>query len=798
MIEDSEMRDLFRIESSEHLQAIEDGLLKIEKNPDNLPLLEELFREAHSLKGASRMLELYDIERIFHRFEDILGKARTGSQRLASDTIDGMCKSLDAIRKLVDEAVNGSYSDVDVSEVLASLQMPVAAAPVAVEAAMASPVEYDSILETILTAEAAAEIAPVPVSALPSPAPSSAETMTQNVVETKVDHGRHLADPTPAIPEVIPSAQVDEFFEVSKAILSNKANTEQFVIETIRVETRKLDMLMTHAGELTVAKIRIARRHMELEELQEKWDQIYLNIKNASKANSHLAGMLEQYTSHLENLISAAYEDSARLDFVTGELEEGIRAIRLLPLSTIFNLFGLMVRKLSRERSKDVELHIEGGEITADKRILEEMKDPLMHILRNAIDHGLELPAERVAKGKTSTGNIRLRAYQSASNIVIEIEDDGRGLDLKAITLSASKTHLWREEELEAMSEEQIMGLIFMPGFSTSSFVSDVSGRGVGMDVVRANVEKLKGTVGVSSVPGTSCIITIKLPLTLATSRVLIVLANSIKYAVPVEYVQKSYPLSKKDLFTIEGHLATMFEDKAVAVAKLLDLLQFKRNDFVPVPSDKSEQKADESSPCIIMEVKGERFGLIVDELLDEQEIVLKSQSALLKHISDLSGVTILGTGEVCMVLNPPDFVGQLKHQASQALTPSTTEIERKKQLVLLVEDSLTTRAQMKRILESGDYEVEMAVDGMDAYSKLDTRPFDAIVSDINMPNMDGLTLVQKVRANKKHSELPIVLVTMLSTEEDKRRGMEAGANAYISKAAFEQKLLLDTLRRLV
>jgi two-component system, chemotaxis family, sensor kinase CheA len=782
MIEDSEMRDLFRIESSEHLQAIEDGLLKIEKNPDNLPLLEELFREAHSLKGASRMLELYDIERIFHRFEDILGKARTGAHRLASDTIDGMCKSLDAIKKLVDEAVNGGMANVDVSEVLASLKMPTGA----VEGLMASPSSpiYDATLENTLTAEAVPENTPPPA--------------VVSGPQTEAITGKQQTNLSPTIPEITPSAQVDEFFDMSKAILSNKTNTEQFVIETIRVETRKLDMLMTHAGELTVAKIRIARRHMELEELQEKWDQIYLNIKNASKANSHLAAMLEQYSTHLDNVISAAYEDSARLDFVSSELEEGIRAVRLLPLSTIFNLFGLMVRKLSRERSKDVELQIEGGDITADKRILEEMKDPLMHILRNAIDHGLEPPEERVAKGKPAIGNIRLRAFQSASNIVIEIEDDGRGLDLQAIKLSASKTHLWREEELEAMSEEQIMGLIFMPGFSTSSFVSDVSGRGVGMDVVRANVEKLKGTVGVSSVPGASCTINIKLPLTLATSRVLIVLANSIKYAVPVEYVQKSYPLSKKDIFTVEGHLATMFEDKAVAVAKLLDLLQFKRNDFVPVAVDKAEQKTDESSPCIIMEVNGERFGLIVDELLDEQEIVLKSQSALLKHISDLSGVTILGTGEVCMVLNPPDFVGQLKHQASQAFTTTITEIERKKQLVLLVEDSLTTRAQMKRILESGDYEVVMAVDGMDAYSKLDTRPFDAIVSDINMPNMDGLTLVQKVRANKKHSELPIVLVTMLSTEEDKRRGMEAGANAYISKAAFEQKLLLDTLRRLV
>ncbi|MDW5418185.1 hybrid sensor histidine kinase/response regulator [Iodobacter sp. CM08] len=766
MIEDSEMRDLFRIESSEHLQAIEDGLLKIEKNPDNLALLEELFREAHSLKGASRMLELYDIERIFHRFEDILGKARTGTLRIAVETIDGMCKSLDAIRKLVDEAVNGGIADVDVTEVLASLQIPDDTAP-----------------------PSSQPITPAPIKAC-EPIPPELITAVDNQLTAAP------ADETASPAEVLPIQQVDELFDVSKAILSSKANTEQFVIETIRVETRKLDMLMTHAGELTVAKIRIARRHTELEELQEKWEQIYLSMKSSEPKKPHLLTMLDQYSGHLENLVSAACEDSARLNFVSGELEEGIRTIRLLPLSTIFNLFGLMVRKLARERDKEVELHIEGGDITADKRILEEMKDPLMHILRNAIDHGLELPAERIAKGKPAAGHIRLKAYQSSANIVIEIEDDGRGLDLQAIRNSAAKTHLWRNEELAAMNDEQVMGLIFMPGFSTSSFVSDVSGRGVGMDVVRANVEKLKGLVSVSSVPGRSCTINIRLPLTLSTSRVLIVLANAIKYAVPVEYVLKSYPLAKKELFTVEGHLATMFEGKAVAVAKLLDLLRFKRNDFVPLAPE--GQKAEESSPCIIMEAGGERFGLIVDELLDEQEIVLKSQSALLKHISDLSGVTILGTGEVCMVLNPPDFVTKLKHQANQTVATSKQETEHKKQLILLVEDSLTTRAQMKRILESGNYEVVMAVDGVDAYSKLDTRPFDAIVSDINMPNMDGLTLVQKVRSHKKHTELPIVLVTMLSTEEDKKRGMEAGANAYISKAAFEQKLLLDTLKRLV
>ncbi|MDY7579521.1 hybrid sensor histidine kinase/response regulator [Herbaspirillum sp. RTI4] len=760
MIEDSELRDLFRIESSEHLQAIESGLLHIEKDPDNVPLLEELFRESHSLKGASRMLELYDIERIFHRFEDILGKARTSGQRLTSAAIDCMCKSLDAIRKLVNEATHGERANVDVGAVLDVLK--------AADAGDAGGIgaERESATDAVLFADSGSE-----------------ENVAMSGERRSSDAGS--------------AGQIDEMFNVSKAILGGKAGAEQFVIETIRVETRKLDMLMTHAGELTVAKVRIARRYMDLEELQEKWDQIHLNFKKSTSENSLLSALLEQYASQLENVVGAAYEDSARLDFVTGELEDGIRSVRLLPLSTIFNLFGLMVRKLSRECGKEVELHIEGGDITADKRILEEMKDPLMHIIRNAIDHGLELPQERLAKGKSATGHIRLRAYQSSSNVMIDIEDDGRGLNLQAIRRSALKTNLWREEELAAMDDEKIMSLIFMPGFSTSTFVSDVSGRGVGMDVVHANVKKLKGTVSVSSVPDTSCMIRIQLPLTLATSRVLIVVDNGVKYAVPVEHVQKSYSLPWKDLFTVEGHLATMFEQKAVAVARLGNLLQFKRKDFVRAEKDGAQQKAEERSPCIIMEVNEERFGLIVDELLDEQEIVLKSQSVLLRHINDLSGVTILGTGEVCMVLNPVDFVAELKRQATESAS-SAHAVVHKKQLILLAEDSLTTRAQMKRILESGGYEVVMAVDGMDAYSKLDTRPFDAIVSDINMPNMDGLELAQKVRSHKKYAKLPLVLVTMLSTDEDKKRGMEAGANAYISKATFEQKLLLDTLKRLV
>jgi two-component system chemotaxis sensor kinase CheA len=278
-------------------------------------------------------------------------------------------------------------------------------------------------------------------------------------------------------------------------------------------------------------------------------------------------------------------------------------------------------------------------------------------------------------------------------------------------------------------------------------------------------------------------------------------MAGGVKYALPVEYVLKSYPVRKSELFTIEGREAIVFEDKALSVARLSDLLHIRRTDFVMKNGGAEPDvthRGDEMVPCIIVAVGEEKLGLLIDELLDEQEIVLKPQSILLKHVRDISGTTILGTGEVCMVLNPHDLIRSLRKQGVQIAVKTTAEEMERKKIILMAEDSMTTRIQMKRILEGAGYEVVAAMDGMDAFTKLGVRPFDALVSDILMPNMDGLTLTAKVRQDKKYKELPIILVTSLASEEDKRKGVEAGANAYITKPAFDQKMLLDTLRRLI
>ncbi|BBI99095.1 hybrid sensor histidine kinase/response regulator [Ferrigenium kumadai] len=720
MIEDKELRSLFKIESEERLQHLDTGLLRLEETPSDLALLEDLFREAHSLKGAARMLGLIDIQTLSHQLEDALGAARKGEALLQAEAVASMNKTLEAIRRLV---------QIEIGET-------------------ATPVGAVQKTEQPPVSQPGTEPAPtIPQQAIPQPATSQ-----------------------PAAPK-----------------------QETFRIETIRVDPKKLDALMTQAGELTVTKIRIARRLAEVDELLdycEEWERA-LHAKQAN-ASEQIAQRLESLQATLSHLRGGAYEDSARLDFVSDQLESGIRTMRLLPMSTLFVLFPRLVHDLAQELHKEVELVLEGQETVADKRVLEEMKDPLMHMLRNAIGHGIESPEQRAQAGKPRSGTIRVKASQTPAGIVIEVSDDGRGLDLDEIRRTALKHNMYREDELAAMSTEQLQSLILVAGFSTVGFVTELSGRGVGLDVVRNNVEQLKGELRIESVPGKGMTLRTQLPVSLATVQVLVVAANGYRYALPVEHVQFSRKVELRSLYTMEGKRTISLDAQAISVAWLTELLD------ITSPAIRQTRGAQAVSTCVVLTVGEERFGLMVDDLIDELEVVLKPQGKLLKRVRNVAGATILETGEVCMVLNPHDLLKTLRKSSVAATPVAAAETAPARKVLLLAEDSITTRTQEKRILEGAGYEVVTAVDGADAYNKLGSRSFDAVVSDIVMPNMTGLDLTEKIRADKKYTELPIILVTSLASEEDQRRGLEAGANAYIAKPSFDQQVLLECLARLI
>jgi two-component system chemotaxis sensor kinase CheA len=578
----------------------------------------------------------------------------------------------------------------------------------------------------------------------------------------------------------------------------------EFKIETIRVEPQKLDALMTLAGEMVVTTARTVQGMSAIEELDELWEEWSRDATKSNLASAgeriaqrplHIqerdAGRLKRLRSIVDRLGQTSNEEIGRLGLVADDMIEAIRDIRLLPFSTIFNLFLRMVRDLSREQGKEVRLEIEGGSLNADKHLLEELKDPLMHMIRNAVDHSIETPEERERQGKPREASIWLRAYKRSGRMVVEVADDGRGLDVSAIRRTALQKHLISENELAALSSEQVQVLIFAPGFSTTPLITDISGRGVGLDVVRTNIERLKGTIAVHSEVGVGCTFRIEAPIKLATMHVLLVQVGQRSYAIPIETVQETFIVSPTDVFAMEAKPCIQWESGPIRVAVLADLLELPRDQKAnPVPNVPS-------LPGVVLAIGAERFGVFVDALLDEQEVILKPFGGLIQRVRNVLGSTILSTGEISMVLNPWDLIKSMGNHSAPASVEDPAVAERKK-VLLLAEDSITTRTQEKRILESAGYEVVTAVDGVDAFNKLGTRPFDAVVTDVEMPNMTGLQLAEQIRKDNRYKELPIILVTSLASDEDRKRGVEVGANAYLTKGNFDQKLLLDTLRRLV
>ncbi|MEG4067526.1 hybrid sensor histidine kinase/response regulator [Microcoleus sp. Pol11C2] len=832
MIEDQELRDVFKVASQEHLQKLDDGLLYLEQHPSDLAKVEQLLRETHSLKGDAGMLGVKDVASLAHQMEHILGAVKRGETQLNSDISDRLSQGLDALRKLVNEAVTGEDSGVNTFYILATMMG---------ASSESQPQAAASILDS-----SSSQVPEQPLVELQftEPATQEVETNVETSEVLNLEKNSSFLPPLQSKPEFLlqaqnlpaPSGRATES-DLQSAVTAS--STSSYRIETIRVATQNLDDLMTQAGELTVTKTRLGHRVAEIEQittLWEEWSREYfvtsLTVdrmqidENGRKANGKFSQLqdyyqrteerLERLGTLVNRLRNRVYEDTARLELIAEALESGIRTLRLLPLSTIFNLFPRTVRDLAKREGKEVALVIEGGETTADKRILEEMKDPLMHMIRNAIDHGIETVEERKKLGKPPVATLRIKGYNIASNIIIEVADDGRGLNLESIKQTAVKRNICTLEQLAEMTETQVQSLIFTPGFSTKNFVTEVSGRGVGLDVVRTNVEALKGSIQVESLPGKGCTLRLQISTSLATANVLIVLVEDIPYALPVEFVDTAQQVAQSEIFAIEGKETILSNGQPLSVAHLTDLLELNnrkwwdKNRYLRQETGSEllrknhnylRNSTSSKMPCIVLKVGEERLGLFVDALIDEQDVVMKPQSQLLKRVRNVSGATILGTGEVCMVLNPHDLIKSVRQQvSSRGVSGARSQLETasRKQVILLAEDSIATRTQEKRILEGAGYEVVTAVDGLDAFHKLKTRDFDAVISDIQMPNLDGLALTIKIREQKEYSELPIILVTSLASDEDRKRGADAGANAYIPKGTFNQDVLVETLKRLV
>lgn len=751
MIEDSELRVLFQAESDEKLSHMEACLQKLESDLYNKNILEEVFRDAHSMKGNASMVGEQSIEILAHKLEDILDYARKGFLELTPEIIKPLYQTIEELKLLVMEAVRGITSNIDVKEAAANLQ---SLLPEELKNK-----DKDAIEKEVVKSSAASK----------PPVPEKHHPISQSA-------------------ERAPEESAEEHVQVEEKT-GSLSYTQSLQSTLIRIPLRQLNDLNSHAADLTVTTNHILS-------LFEQIDQLLISLERENtfaigEAKQHL---MQDVVRELHKIKDYAYENIYKLESVTNSMVELISKIGLVPISKLFSLFPHPIEDLAKAESKEIQLVISGGEIPVDKRIIEDMKDPLMHMLRNSVSHGIEPPNERIAKGKPRKGVIRLGIQQEANIIVIEVSDDGKGLDVEKIKSAAFAKNLYSEEELERMTTQEIFALIFLPGFSTSEKVSNVSGRGVGMDVVNSNIEKLFGTIQIESKPDVGCKFQIRLPTTLVTTHVLLIDAFDGKslLAIPMEVVKACMYISFDQLSRIEGRDVAWIQDELLPVALLADILKMEgAQDYL-----QKLKSQNENLQCIVLKVAGKPFVLIVGSILDEQRVVVTPLNPLLAGLRGIIGSTILKTGQVCLVINPVDLIKRLHHQPLASLSKSEEEKSMPKKKILVVDDSPLTRNMLRILIESIDFVVLPAENGFEALHILEKEgDIRAVISDLNMSKMNGFELCKKIRGSKQFQNLPIILLSMEYNDKNIKEGLQAGANAFLNKTDFGTGALIQKIK---
>ncbi|SES90873.1 CheA signal transduction histidine kinase [Nitrosospira multiformis] len=763
---------MFRIEAEAHLKDISSGLLALEGKPVDTPafdIIENMLRCAHSLKGAARAVNFAQVEETCRSLENVFSALKDKSLAVSSSLIDRLLGTVDALGTLV----SGEGS-------MAERQKPLLTTITRqLDETLKSPIKEGRTGSSLSQAAS-------PLSLLPPDESSVA----------RADVSTHL-----------------------------RTSTSSHASATIRVPTVKLEKVLRQVEELLLPCLTARQRAKELGEITATlatWKKQRLQIQSAvriidreltsslkdspfrgqhglPKLLKYLDGeplQMKALEERLVRLQRTIEQDQRALAGMTDCLIQDVKEMQLLPFSTLLDILPRFSRELAREQGKSLELVVSGGEVEIDRHILEEMKDPLIHLVRNCIDHGIEQPAARLAKGKPSSGRITFACSQSDSGKAeIRVADDGGGINIGKLKAAARKLGVMSEEEMEQLGESELLALIFRSGVTTSPLITDISGRGLGLAIVREKVEALGGSIKVKSSTDTGTAFHILLPLTLTNTRGVLVHAGGQLFVIPSSSVERVVRIAKNEIQTVKNRETILVDEQPVSLVRLNDILELARNS--------AEMEPTHYLRGIVLSSGLGRVVFLVEEVLGEQEVVIKALLRPLKRVRNVAGVCMLGTGRVVPVLNVPDLLKSAV-KASSATFISTQDSSAEKQgtsskhSILVVDDSITARTLLKHILESAGYSVTTAVDGVEGYTALKTGAYSLVVSDVEMPRMDGFALTAKIRADKQLAALPVVLVTALDSRDHRERGIDVGANAYIVKSRFDQSNLLEATRRLI
>jgi two-component system, chemotaxis family, sensor kinase CheA len=747
----------FREEATDLLQRLNEGVIQLESEPGDRPLIEQMLRDAHTLKGSSRMVGLIQISDVAHRLENVMVLVRDGEIAYTPEMSDPFFEALDTIVYLSENAGTGATVEIDLEPLFGRL----------------------------------AELEGAGAHAEPPTKPKRGKAAAEKAAKLP----KVTAEPAAAPPSEGPQRVVRE----------DKLSAKEQA--TIRIRTEQLDTLLNMISEIVISQIKADQHAIELRALHTSMDDMW-RVWGALKAASAtlaiedpetsarlvddlttLDGMLSDHRRALAALSKGYTEDTSRTDTVVSDLQEQGMRLRMLPVSTIFNTFPRAVRDLAKQFRKEADLVITGGETELDKKVLEEINDPLIHIMRNAVDHGIESPEVRKKAGKPPVGTIRLAARQEGDHIVIEISDDGAGIDPAQIKAAAVRKGYLTEAEADAMSDREASYMIFESGFSTAAIITEISGRGVGMDVVRQFVvEKLKGSLDIQSKLGEGTTFRLTIPLTLAIIRALMLRLGGRTFAIPTANIEETLRAAPDEILKAEGREVIRRMRRTIPLVRLGDILGIE-----------PELQPGGKIPIAVIGFSGHRMGFVVDSFIGEQQIVIKTLGTHLRRVENVAGVTVMGAGDVVCILNVPDLMDNARSRSGMRVKEVRGQIHEGPRRILICEDSFTTRELERSIFEAAGYDVEVAMDGAQGLSQLrQGLAVDAVVTDVQMPNMTGFELTRAIKSDPALDQLPVIIVTSLERDEEKMEGIEAGADAYITKSVFNQDTLLETVERLI
>ena len=751
-----ELRALYAVEADEHVTTLNHDLLALEASrtpTERQKLLESLERAAHSLKGASRVVGMKTIEAVAHPLETVFRAVKSGKLTLTPSIADVLYDALDTLGALLEN------EDVDIAPLLTAL------AGLVVETQLASQSAGQPVVQQ--TVQPAASAPPPPTAV--DPKPSSRTTIETSIVSSPIQAEKPVAE----------------------------------VAATIRVATHRLDDLLTDVGDLLITAAGYEQRTVDLQlvrQAHQRWQRdwrrvrtVYLRAVRADapdwpplldflNATQRYMRVSDQMLTMLEQRLA---QDNLHLRRIVTSLQDNTRQARLVPFETHVALVQRAVRDLAREQGKDVTVEISGAALELDRQVLEAITDPLLHLVRNAVDHGFEVPATREAAGKPRSGMLNISLSQRGGELTITIADDGAGIDVGLVRQQARR--IANPAEVDALADSEALSLVMLPGLSTRTHVTAISGRGVGLDVVRRNVEALHGRVEIDSVFGHGTTFRLIVPISMSTIRCMLIRVGTDTYAIPTTAIEQVIRIRPDEPFNAGGRRLLKVGTRTLPLANLADALTRPGN--------------ENPGYALILAAAERRSAFLFDDALTEQEIVVKSLPAPLAGLQHISGATLLGTGEVVIILSASDLIKTAQTAAigeMPRVLPSTVVDNPPTFRILVVDDSITTRTLEKNILEAAGYIVLTAVNGLEALDALNTMPCDALVSDVEMPHMDGFELTARVRGTDHLASLPIILVTSLDSQEQRERGLRVGADRYIVKGSFNQSELLQALEQLI